>query len=53
MKKNEIKKLTLSRESLRLLNDEKPLREVAGGLADPTVGPGCYAADPTVGPGCF
>ncbi len=53
MKKNtEIKKLTLSRESIRLLNDTKPLREVAGGLADPTVGPGCYA-DPTVGPGCF
>jgi hypothetical protein len=42
VKKNDIKKLTLSRESLRLLNDTKSLREVAGGLADPTVGPGCF-----------
>jgi hypothetical protein len=45
MKKTLPKKMTLSRESIRLLNDETNLEAVMGGDAQarPTeVGPGCW-----------
>ncbi len=42
MKKNiEVTKLTLSRESLRRLNDTKALLDVVGGVPEPTQPPGC------------
>ena len=52
-KKNEVKKLVLSRESIQLLNDTRELRGLAGGVPEPTQPPGCFLLkDPTVGPGC-
>jgi hypothetical protein len=51
--KRSSKKLTLSREPLRLLDETKDLQEVAGGKGHtiPTAPPNCFAV-PSVASGC-
>jgi hypothetical protein len=52
-KKTGIKKLSLSRESIQLLNGTRELQGVVGGVPEPTQPPGCFLIkEPTIGPGC-
>ncbi len=52
-KKTQIKKLSLSRESIQILNDTRELQGVGGGVPEPTQPPGCFLVKaPTIGSGC-